>query len=430
MKFLLSFDNKLVSDTVNYSESTIPHQIIDENIRCLISKPLPFELFLENISSLLPLFTFYCGYGASHIHSHCQKINLRQKRPFLFHIKSKDNRSIIKQSKQLIHIENNIAYYLYLDSPWILSSSIDVISDVLAMLNSKSQLNRVFDFINCDHKFSEFFESKAENLDSLSQINVDLFDQVHIHNSRKGFDTTKNVGATFPYELPPPPLMYRPAYPLSDSVKLKRIDFDKLTDDSFLSVISKRRSNKSLDTKQFLSLEELTWFLGLVFLTSNVYYRTPDIPNTYDSCRRFYPNGGGVHELEPFVICNRISDFRSGVYHYSPLEHHLTPVSYEQSDVNSMILEAYISSNKESIPAAFIILTSRLDRLAWKYERMAYHVTLKNTGVILGYMSQVATFLNLYGCPMGNSDTYRFSKIIREDPLKMPSVGEFCLSPS
>ena len=430
MKFLIYFSLESEHKPNNNHDLKIPSDILDDKIRRIISKPVPFELIKKEIRLLLPIFSFYCGIGALQIKSDCHNVILIQKRPYLYRLKPRKNNFFNSSQERLIKINGSMAEFLSPYSSWLLTSSIVVISEVIAMLQTHSQLTDVLNFIQYEPDIPNSFPYSNNIATQMNSIKIDLIDQLHLYNSRKGFDLTRPIGATFPYNIDPPSLIYKPKYPLTDkALQLEPPDLKKLSQESFCSVISRRRSFKSLDTSDSLSLKDLSTFLGLVFHTSQVYMRNTSIPNAYDSCRRFYPNGGGVHELEPFIICNRVSDLKSGVYYYSAIEHHLLAVSYSQSDIRSMIAEAYYSSNKESIPAAFIILTSRLERLAWKYERMAYHVTLKNAGVILGYMSQIASYLNLFGCPMGNSDTYRFSKIIQEDPLRMPSVGEFCLSP-
>ncbi len=430
MKFLVYFPQDSDYKSKNNLDFKIPSQILDDNIRYIISNPVPFDVFKEEIRQLLPIFCFYCGIGAIKIKTDCERISLTQRRSFLYRLRTQNNSYSTCDQERLIKISGSTADYLSPDSSWLLSSPVSFISEVLVMLKTPSQLSEVLNFINYDGSFYGHSSSCDQTPTSTASIKIDLIDQLHLYNCRKGFDTTKPIGATFPFSIDPPSLIYEPKYPLSPvPLQLKHPELNELSQESFYSVISRRRSNKSLDTSNSLNFQEFSTFMWLAFHTSQIYMRNESILNAYDSCRRFYPNGGGVHELEPFVICNRVTDLKSGVYYYSALEHHLVPVSYFKSDIRSMIAEAYYSSNKESIPAAFIILTSRLERLAWKYERMAFHVTLKNAGVILGYMSQIASYLNLFGCPMGNSDTYRFSRIIQEDPLRMPSVGEFCLSP-
>ena len=405
----------------------IPSEIIDESILRSISSPISVSNFIDNLHSLLPIFAYICGCGRMSIVSTCSQVVLSQKRSCRIKLPSflDLNKQIFDQ--YLLTVDGESVDFFFPESAWNLSCQSSMIQYVLSALNTESDLNLIFNFVNYSSFGYDLSGSTSPQVATL--IKTNLFDKSHIAFSRKGFDSSKPIGATFPYSIKPPTLEYTPQKVDGTSIPIPLTDLSSYSKKSYIDVVCQRRSMKSKLIDNFLAFEDLVDFLNLVFHTSNVFRWSSDIPNSYDACQRLYPNGGGVHELEPFIVCNRVTNIKNGIYHFSPFSSVLSPISYDQNHIKSLISEAYFSSNKQSIPAAFIILASRLQRLTWKYERMAYHVTLKNTGVLLGYMSQVASFLDLYGCPMGNSDSLGFSRIIKEDPFQMPAVGEFCLSP-
>ncbi|QNI54593.1 sagB-type dehydrogenase domain protein [Synechococcus sp. BIOS-E4-1] len=435
MNFLIQFPEFIKIDNAirlrsGVIDTIVPSQIIDDRIIALISQPISTDSFEQHINDLLPVLAFSCGFGRVKIFSECRGIVFELKRSCRISLKKHKTIFFYDNHEYIIRTDSTKAIYMSPSSAWRLTSKIELIPTVEILLNSDSSFINLMRSI-CDEIPQQSNTSSQDSIDQASRhIPIDIVDQLHIAHSRKGFDHTQPIGATFPYDVDPPHLFYKSNKSKADPISLNQLVLSSLPAVSFTTTISSRRSRKSLDINRFLSFDDLSRFLGTVFYTTRIFLRSDEYPNSYDSCLRFYPNGGGVHELEPFVVVNRVSGLDSGIYHYSPFHHQLSLLSVSHSDLKSTISEAYHSSGKESLPAVFIILVSRLERLSWKYERMAYHVTLKNTGVILGFMSQVASLLNLYGCPMGNSDSFRFSQIIGEDPLKMPAVGEFCLSPS
>jgi len=73
------------------------------------------------------------------------------------------------------------------------------------------------------------------------------------------------------------------------------------------------------------------------------------------------------------------------------------------------------------------VLTSRFQRLSWKYRGIAYAVTLKNVGVLYQTMYLVATAMGLAPCALGGGDAEGFALAAGTDPLVESSVGEFLL---
>lgn len=58
----------------------IPSEIIDESILRLISSPISVSTFIDNLHSLLPIFSYICGCGRMSIISTCSQVVLSQKR--------------------------------------------------------------------------------------------------------------------------------------------------------------------------------------------------------------------------------------------------------------------------------------------------------------------------------------------------------------
>ena len=79
-------------------------------------------------------------------------------------------------------------------------------------------------------------------------------------------------------------------------------------------------------------------------------------------------------------------------------------------------------------PDLLITLTARFQRVAWKYQSLAYALILKNVGVVYQQMYLVATALGLAPCALGTGDTQVFARASGLAYAKESSVGEFALS--
>jgi SagB-type dehydrogenase family enzyme len=74
-----------------------------------------------------------------------------------------------------------------------------------------------------------------------------------------------------------------------------------------------------------------------------------------------------------------------------------------------------------------ITLTSRFQRLSWKYRAIAYATTLRHTGVLYQTMYLVATAMGLAPCGLGNGSADLSVRALRLDYLTESSVGDFLL---
>ena len=95
---------------------------------------------------------------------------------------------------------------------------------------------------------------------------------------------------------------------------------------------------------------------------------------------------------------------------------------------NDCLPMACASSGLDTPPDVLITLAARFQRVAWKYQSMAYAVTLKNTGALYQQMYLVATAMNLAPCGLGGGDSDLFAEAAGLDYYAETSVGEFMLS--
>jgi oxazoline/thiazoline dehydrogenase len=74
------------------------------------------------------------------------------------------------------------------------------------------------------------------------------------------------------------------------------------------------------------------------------------------------------------------------------------------------------------------VITSRIFRDSWKYEKIAYRLVLQDLGCLYQTLSLTVTALGLASCILGAVDARRLGAIMKLEPLIEPVIGEMLLS--
>lgn len=251
------------------------------------------------------------------------------------------------------------------------------------------------------------------------------FHDLMMHESSRLQREVVPIGATFRFRgvFPSPPA--RPvrrgrvvALPAADgaSVGAGRASLDEL---------QVRRRSIRVQGQSAISFAQLATFLWRVCRT-----RT-DRPAPTDGCiERPYPSGGCLHELEFHVAVTRCDGLDAGLYHYDGSSHVLHAVDGSAGvagRIAARALDAMAMPAGSQVHDVIVVLTSRLPRLAWKYQGMAYRVSLMNAGVAIGLMYLVATDMGLAACATGTGDSRLFHDATGIDPFEETPIAEFAL---
>jgi oxazoline/thiazoline dehydrogenase len=161
-------------------------------------------------------------------------------------------------------------------------------------------------------------------------------------------------------------------------------------------------------------------------------YRCARIKNQIQTERgelltRPYPSGGAMYELELYLAVDRCQDLEPGLYCYQPQAHELGTISGITAPVQALLQNAGSSMGAADKPQLLIIITARFQRLAWKYESIAYALMLKHVGALYQTMYLVATAMNLAPCGIGSGDSDLFTTAAGGNYYAQTSVGEFAL---
>lgn len=149
----------------------------------------------------------------------------------------------------------------------------------------------------------------------------------------------------------------------------------------------------------------------------------PDV--RFEVSTRPYPSAGAAYEIEVYLAVNHCAGLAAGLYHYEPLNHVLCKLADRNEHVDTMLRDAQLAGALSGEPQVLITLTSRFQRLSWKYSGLAYATTLKNVGVLFQSMYLVATAMKLAPCALGSGNAALFAKAAGLDRFIEASVGDF-----
>lgn len=230
--------------------------------------------------------------------------------------------------------------------------------------------------------------------------------------------------------LPPPPAL-KPFSP-AETIELYRPDLTALEaqDPPLALVMEERRSIRSFAAAPMSArqLGEFLYRVARVRECREVEVITPHGPLRMDFTVRPYPTGGALYELEVYPVIQACADLDPGLYHYDPLQHRLGRICGRTAEVNRLLFGAAMAMG--ALPRDFqvlLVLAARFQRIAWKYEGLAYSLILKHVGVLHQSMYLAATAMDLAPCALGTGNPDLFARALGCDYYSETSVGEFAL---
>ncbi len=211
--------------------------------------------------------------------------------------------------------------------------------------------------------------------------------------------------------------------PSGEVFPLQRPELDALSssDDSFTAVLERRRTVRNQGARPVTRAQ-----LGELLYRA-VGLRHADLADRDQKEARPYPSGGAIYETEVYVLVHRCEGLEPGLYSYRLEDHALYRVEAQAPELERMLKLAAGSMARTVFPQVLLVLTARFERMAWKYETMAYAAMLKHVGVIFQTLYLVATAMGLAPCALGSGASDLFARATGLDPLVEGSVGEFVL---
>jgi SagB-type dehydrogenase family enzyme len=253
------------------------------------------------------------------------------------------------------------------------------------------------------------------------------FHDLLMHESSRGNRDAVAVGGTYRFEGKFPSLPARKPAMEGERIALPAVDTGQVRQASrSLDAVQAARLSVRHYSEEPISLAKLGEFLWRVCRT------TEHIGDKrQDLISRPYPAGGSINELEFYVSVRRCAGLEPAIYHYDSHDHALVRLVGTDKTAEKIVDRSGMAMGLEADrqrPDLTIVITSRLSRLAWKYEGMAYRASLMNAGVVFELMYLVATDMGLAPCANGTGDSRLLEEAAGLDPFEETPIAEFVLA--
>jgi oxazoline/thiazoline dehydrogenase len=205
--------------------------------------------------------------------------------------------------------------------------------------------------------------------------------------------------------------------PTLGMIALPRPDMEALrrTDVTLTSALEERRSLREQGTTP-LSLGALGELLYRCAAT-----RAALVDQREGVARRPYPSGGARYPIVLHVVAHRCDGLAPGLYTYAPAEHSLKQIRPLDPITLSLLRDAQVGRD---LPQVLLVLASRFERISYKYESIAYALTLKEAGALTQTLYLVGTAMGLAVCAVGNGNVDTFAQALGVDRNAESSVAE------
>jgi len=265
-------------------------------------------------------------------------------------------------------------------------------------------------------------EGKPAEDDNVPLTQWEFHDLLFHARSRQGRHA-EPFGGTYRFKGTIAPLPAVKPRMSGEIVALDKPDLARLleTDVPFAAVVEGRRSVRRYGATPITARQ-----LG-EFLYRSARLRRVVAAECQELASRPYPSGGAIYELEVYVVVKECWGLAPGLYHYAADAHQLYKLSDRTAGVEALLNDAQHSTGGECKPQVLIVLSARFQRLMWKYQSLAYALTLKHVGALYQTMYLVATAMGLAPCAVGGGNSDRFAQAAGLDYYAETSVGEFLL---
>jgi SagB-type dehydrogenase family enzyme len=115
------------------------------------------------------------------------------------------------------------------------------------------------------------------------------------------------------------------------------------------------------------------------------------------------------------------------LYYYDAAAHALHKVSDWGKELDLLATNAAQATGRVRSAAALVLLAARFERIAWKYEGIAYALCLKNVAVLFQTLYLAGAAVGLEVCALGSVDAGLFSRAVDSELFKEPLVGQFMI---
>lgn len=136
------------------------------------------------------------------------------------------------------------------------------------------------------------------------------------------------------------------------------------------------------------TLKEISHFLWYSFGLTQVSesFPFPGDTNSWTTCRRFVPSGGGLYPNELYLYL-KIEDLAAGIYHYDVAHHRL--VCLREGNFDDYVDQALGSRFNISSSFGVVFISTFFWKNFFKYHNFSYRLQGLDTGFVLGQLIEV-----------------------------------------
>jgi SagB-type dehydrogenase family enzyme len=140
------------------------------------------------------------------------------------------------------------------------------------------------------------------------------------------------------------------------------------------------------------------------------------------------PSAGAIHEIETYLVVHSCDGLSAGLYHYHPEKHALFRLPASPKQTEALLNDAAQAWGQPDVqPHILVVLTTRFSRVAWKYEGIAYRLSLLNAGAIIQSLYTMSTAMELACCALGGGNSVAFAAASGLNPLEETSIAEVAI---
>lgn len=184
--------------------------------------------------------------------------------------------------------------------------------------------------------------------------------------------------------------------------------------ESLSHVLTSRKTARNYNSKEVkLTTLSTILYYSLAYLSEREDQESAALPEGHRQ-RRSSPSGGGLNATEGYLYAGNVESIPSGFYYYNPVKHSLEPRSLTSGAALGSILNGQHFVDK--MPFG-IFLTSRLDKLWWKYEHSrTYRMALIEVGHVAQTIQLIATSCGLQTWLTGALNDSDIESLIKTQP--------------
>ena len=287
----------------------------------------------------------------------------------------------------------------------------------------------VFEIASIMHAASLLIDARQAALEDEPPLAVWEFHDLLFHSRTRTGRNRNSSGGTYRFldRFAPPPALPPDRWP--ETVALERPEYERLErDDPPLARVQSSRTSVRHYDERPLTIDQLG---GLLYRVGRVedYWEMPiPGPGAMSFVAKPYPSGGALYELELYAAVQACEGIEPGLYHYQAAAHRLARVSGSSGELDALIAGGAAGMGVAAASLqVLIVVTARFERIAWKYQSIAYELVLKHVGVVLESMYLVATAIELAPCAIGTGNSDLFARASGIDYYTETAVGELAL---